>query len=179
MKINVVKLLLCVIPVSLLLVFQASSATDTPSRVLLERQYFSEYLIKATLYAKNSHDVYNHEERKFVHGLPRLLLPYLYEPDVYTWDLARSAFRTQLQGIDPSQIKELPKDMQPGYSSMSGVSNQPQLTPLIPADPNDVNKMRQDMVTQMNTPAAEAPNVPVLPTKLPKGKRGDSFDSSY
>lgn len=63
-------------------------ATDTQLRQFLEQHYFSEEIIKFSLYAKSSKDVYCYQKRKFVHGLPRVTLPFIYEPDVLTWQLA-------------------------------------------------------------------------------------------
>ncbi|MBF0545220.1 MAG: hypothetical protein HQM08_12350 [Candidatus Riflebacteria bacterium] len=172
--------------------FRLSALTETPSRQSLEKNYFSEMLINFSLYAKSTHDVFNVQERKFVHGLDRLLIPYIYEPDVYTWDLARGVFRKQREAMAPPVAPiAAPGLLQPMATPMGGIVPVPvQLTPLTPPGPSfdagHVENIKQGMVSHMNalnSRAENQPTVPVLPNKLPKkmpkGKRGDSCDSTF
>ncbi len=109
----------------------ARAVTDSPMRQILEKAFFSERLIKDSLYPKSTKDVYAVPQRKFVHGLPRINKPFIYEPDRYTWELAEEEHNKKLLAQAPAQ-NLLPGTVQPLPMSP---------TPLPPTDPGQVQLM--------------------------------------
>jgi len=113
----------------------SKAVTDGPTRQTLEANLFSELLIKSAIYPKSSHDVYSTEKRRYVHGLPNINKKLIYEPDVYTWEVAMAAHRKQVfdhpttMDNPPESISPVP--MTPG-AIMPILPEQVQLTPLGP-----------------------------------------------
>ena len=125
-----VVLLVCT--VSLFLpVERSSAATDGRLRHEMEDLYFGEFLIRSSLYSVSRSDVYHPGKRKFIHGIPRIKTPFIYEPDVYTWELAMAAHRRTLPKrlvlLHKSGGYVVPKAMIPSNMVPAG---QVQLTPL-------------------------------------------------
>lgn len=112
----------------------ATAITDGPMRQFLENAHFSEFLIKSSLHPKTSHDVYAKDKRQFIHGLPRTNLPYIYEPDVLTWELAMAQHRKQVFDVPPTMDAPLPDFLAPApmlpAGMLPGAPGQVQLTPL-------------------------------------------------
>lgn len=111
----------------------ARAVTDGPTRQVLEREFFSEHLIKSSIYPKSNHDVYVKEKRKAVHGMT-LQQQLIYEPDVYTWELAMAAHRKQLAENPPQVAVPAPDVVTPFPMIPGGMPPAPpmqvQLTPL-------------------------------------------------
>jgi len=111
----------------------ARAITDGPTRQVLEKEFFSEHLIKSSIYPKSRHDVYVPEKRKAVHGMS-LQQQLVYEPDVYTWELAMATHRKQMaenppQVAVPSPDVIAPFPMAPGAMPPAS-PDRVQLTPL-------------------------------------------------
>ncbi len=112
---------------ALLLVWQPVQAElEGPLRDQMEFLDFSETMIRDGLYAKTGHDVFNKNKRAFVRGIKEHNAPRIYEPDVYTWELAMAEHRKKLDQLAPPSA--------PGI----GLVTPSPLTPpaLLPADPN-------------------------------------------
>lgn len=93
-------------------VHPVTALTDGPTRKTLEANAFSERLIRASIYAKDSREYFNEEKRRFVHGIPRVQEPLIYEPDVYTWELAMATQRRQIAAMNPP-MAPIPGVVQP------------------------------------------------------------------
>lgn len=187
--------------------------TDGNMRQNLEKLDFSERMITGGIYAKSRHDVFQKERRKYVHGVQRTNLPFIYEPDVYTWELAMAAHNQalfnepQLMGAIPGLIAPVPMD---GPAMYPGDPGQVQLTPLgpqtylptqalpgnadeimqrlqyrasgaglAPSAPLRADTIKQRLLQHMNSLGQAQPLVPVLPQGYPRGRAGDSCDSSF
>ncbi|MBI3038951.1 hypothetical protein HYY75_07880 [bacterium] len=195
------KIILFAFPLLLLVILYmvgpAGAVTDGALRKSLEANHFGEWMIKAALYAKSSHDVYHPQKRKFVHGLPRITLPIVYEPDTLTWNLAWEAYHQKIPQIalipEPLPQYAQPVPMTPG-AVYPPSPDQVQLTPLgtnYPVarnstdSPQRVEAIKQRLLGHMNSLSApgggafgKGPNVPVLP-KRARGHAGFSYDNSY
>lgn len=111
----------------------ARAVTDGPTRLFLEQRHFSEHLIKSSIYPKSRHDVYVKEKRKAVQGV-NVQQQLIYEPDVYTWELAMAHHRQQMAERPPLVAVPAadviaPVPMFPGAMPPSS-PDQVQLTPL-------------------------------------------------
>jgi len=111
----------------------ARAITDGPTRQFLENREFSEHLIKSSIYPKSRHDVFVKEKRKKVTGV-NVQQQLIYEPDVYTWELAMAAHRKQMAERPPIVAVPAadviaPVPMLPGAMPLSA-PGQVQLTPL-------------------------------------------------
>lgn len=113
----------------------ATAVTESPMRKVLESNQFSEFLIKSSVYPKSSRDVFHKDTRKWEHGIPRVTRPTIYEPDVYTWELAMAAHRRQLAAMvpppSPMPLPVMPAQMAPPMM-IPPAPGQVQLTPLGP-----------------------------------------------
>lgn len=87
----------------------ALAETDGPTRQALEKCHFSEWLIKTALYPKTTHDVFVPELRRFTHGLKRVNLPFIYEPDVMTWEMAMAHHRKTITNTSHPTEAPLPE----------------------------------------------------------------------
>ena len=122
---------------ALVLSSPATAVTDSPSRKILEMNQFSELSIKTSIYPKSSHDVFHKDSRKWERGMKRLTRPVIYEPDVYTWELAMAAHRRQLAAMAPPPapvpLPVAPVEMAPPMM-VPPSPGQVQLTPLGPGN---------------------------------------------
>lgn len=66
------------------------------TREQMERLDYSETLIRSTVLAREGRDIFNPESRRFVRGIRAGRIPIIYEPDVYTWELAMQEHRRQM-----------------------------------------------------------------------------------
>ncbi|MBF0502420.1 MAG: hypothetical protein HQM09_19935 [Candidatus Riflebacteria bacterium] len=106
----------------------ATAVTDGNMRRTLEDNHFSENLITSAIYPKSSHDVFHMENRVYIHGLPRVTRPHIYEPDTYTWELAMAAhYKKRSLMVPPANLS--PESVQPMPMT------QPMMTP---SDPGQV-----------------------------------------
>jgi len=98
---------------------------EGPLRDQMEFLDFSETMIRDGLYAKTGHDVFNKNKRAFIRGVKDHNAPRIYEPDVYTWELAMAEHRKKLDQLAP-----------PAAPEISTVAPTPMLPPsLMPASP--------------------------------------------
>jgi hypothetical protein len=87
----------------LIILQPVSAEIEGPMREQMEYLDFSENIIRAGLYAKQGHDVFNKRKRTFIHGITEHNAPRIYEPDVYTWELAMAEHRRKLDQLAPSE----------------------------------------------------------------------------
>ncbi|MBP7633841.1 hypothetical protein KBA41_06700 [Candidatus Ozemobacteraceae bacterium] len=111
----------------------ARAVTDGSTRQVFEKREFSEFLIRSSIYPKSRHDVFVKEKRKKVPGV-NVQQQLIYEPDVYTWELAMAAHRKQMAENPPVVAVPAadviaPVPMLPGAMPPAG-PGQVQLTPL-------------------------------------------------
>ncbi|GAB4277541.1 MAG: hypothetical protein Kow0029_20280 [Candidatus Rifleibacteriota bacterium] len=109
-------------------IMQANAELEGPLRDQMEFLDFSETIIKRGLYAKSSHDVFNKDKRAFVHGIKNHNAPRIYEPDVYTWELAMADHRKKLEQLAPPP--------EPAIDPLSPTPMVP--PPILPAGPQPV-----------------------------------------
>ncbi len=164
---------------------------------------YSEHSIKQAFYPKKSHDVFNNKKKAYVHGVKRHNEPVIYEPDVYTWELAMEEHRRKMAKMFPKKLPN-PVEMKPV------VVEPPVVVPLIPAQrliSPKVNKNKVvypailspqgypiDPYSPMNNPTIrrklrkqlrqinkmyEGRYVPAYVPALPYGNSGDSCDVNY
>ena len=166
-------------------------ATNDPAQAVLEgtnrdrMEYldFSESVIKAGLYAKTGKVTFNHDKKKYVRGVKRHNEPRIYQPDVYTWQLAMNEHKKKMQALAPVQA--------PPTNVTPVPMGQDPILPLDPA-PNIVEgqaartdykaeDIKRRIIEHMNSLDSRYPsNIPALqPAVYPKGRRGDSFDASF
>ena len=69
----------------------AQAVLEGSNRDRMEFLDFSESMIKTGLYAKTGKVTFNHDKKKYVRGVKRHNEPKIYQPDVYTWELAMNA----------------------------------------------------------------------------------------
>jgi len=116
-----------------------TALTDGPVRKSLEDNSFGERLIKASIYPVSTHDVYHKEKREFIHGIKRVNKEIIYEPDVYTWELAMAAHQARIAELNPVPLPPAgvvqPIPMEP-YGVFPSSPDQIQLTPLGTVQPN-------------------------------------------
>lgn len=115
---------------------------------------YSEKLIKQGLYAKTGHDVFNKNKRAFIRGVKEHNAPRIYEPDVYTWELAMAEHRKKLEQLAPPAPPKtstmVPTPMSPP-SVMPPNPSQLQLTPIGPqAVVEQVQPLPADAQMRMN-----------------------------
>ena len=162
----------------------AQAVLEGSNRDRMEYLDFSENVIKAGLYAKTGKVTFNHEKKKYVRGVKRHNEPRIYQPDVYTWELAMNEHRKKLQAMAPAQ--------EPPATNVAPVPmGQDGILPLNPSS-NVVNgkpagndfkaeDIKRRIIEHMNSLDSRYPsNIPALqPAVYPRGKRGDSFDASF
>jgi hypothetical protein len=181
-------------------------------------------MIRSSLYAKTGHGVFNRDQKRFVRGIKASNAPHIYEPDVYTWELAMAEHRKKLAELAPPQEPPIPMVSPVPMSGPGMLPADPmsvQLTPIgpqavyesaatLPADaqermnnmvyrararglhPNSelrAHEIKQKLVDHMNRLGGDgsaaqygSPSIPaLLPAlpDLPKGSRGDSYDSGF
>lgn len=136
------------------------AVTDGEQRRNLEAMEFGEEIIIRALHATPGKQVFSREKRKFVRGLPRVTLPLIYEPDVYTWELATSELKPRVRqrppGPEPLAGFVAPVTMHPPLLSPRP-PGQVQLTPLSPYS-NETMALPNDAAGRMNQMLHRAEN---------------------
>lgn len=132
----------------------AQAEIQGPLREQMEFLDFSETLIRDGLYAKTGRDVFNKNKRAFVRGIKEHNAPRIYEPDVYTWELAMAAHRKKLDQLAPPSVPEFgtvsPTPMSPPSMLPPGPAPL-QLTPVGPqAVIENVQPLPGDAQQRMN-----------------------------
>ena len=82
----------------------AQAVLEGNCRDRLEFLDFSESLIKHGLYAKTGRETFNTTKKKYVRGLKRHNEPKIYEPDVYTWELAMAEHRKKMNALKAADV---------------------------------------------------------------------------
>ena len=131
---------------------------DGPIRDQMEYLDFSEHMIREGLYPKSSHDVFNKNKRAFVHGIRNHSHPHIYEPDVYTWELAMAKHRKKLAQSQPIPIQTpMPAPITPAPMTPA---------PVLPAQPAPVTLTPIGPQAVMEIPAALPANSMAKMNKL-------------
>lgn len=174
----------------------AQAILEGSNRDRMEYLDFSENAIKASLYAKTGRATFNRDKRSFVRGIKRHNEPKIYQPDVYTWELAMAEHRKKLQAMNPAPVPTdnvapvpmtadgiIPGNPAPVAVSPVGVDGLPE-TPGRTVGHTDFRaaQIKQKIIDHMNSLDARdaANNIPALqPAVYPRGHRGDSYDASY
>ncbi len=187
----------------------AQAVLEGTSRDRLEFLDYSETLIKHSLYAKSGRDTFNANKKKYVRGLKRHNEPRIYEPDVYTWELAMAEHRKKMNALRASEVasvmpttmiqdsilpsnplKKEKKNRKRGRKARKDNNNNNNIsnettTPLAPAIPIAQEYPKSVPETPQVTavysePAPTTLTVPALqPAVIPQGKSGDSCDASF
>ncbi|HNX74953.1 MAG TPA: hypothetical protein PLM07_01040 [Candidatus Rifleibacterium sp.] len=96
----------------------AAAVLEGSNREQMEFLDFSESMIRNGLYAKTGRGVFNRDHKGFVRGIKEHNAPYIYEPDVYTWELAMAEQRKKLAAMAPPEQPPVglvtPTPMTPG-----------------------------------------------------------------
>lgn len=77
----------------------AQAILEGSNRDRMEYLDFSENMIKTSLYAKTGKATFNRSKKKFVRGVTRHNEPKIYQPDVYTWELAMAEHRKKIASM--------------------------------------------------------------------------------
>ena len=103
----------------------AQAVLEGSNRNRIEFLDYSETLIKETLYAKTGKSTFNRDKKKYVRGIKRHNEPKVYEPDVYSWELAMAEHRKKVNAL-----------AQASAASSSNVSPIPMIQDnILPTDP--------------------------------------------
>ena len=161
----------------------AQAILEGSNRDRLEYLNYSETMIKDGLYAKTGKATFNRDKKKYVRGIKRHNEPRIYQPDVYTWELAMNEHRKKMQALAPVQdppvanVAPVPMGQDPilPLDSAQNINAQPAKTDYKAED------IKRRIIEHMNSLDSRYPsNIPALqPAVYPKGKRGDSFDASF
>lgn len=147
----------------------AEAVLEGSNREQLEYLDFSETMIRDGLYAKTGKAVFNRSQKKFVRGIKESNAPHIYEPDVYTWELAMAEHRKRLASMAPPPVPPdgliTPVPMTPG--GMLPTSPQPLM--LTPTGPQSVYEtsmpMPADAQARMNNMVYRARARGIHPTR--------------
>lgn len=160
----------------------AQAVLEGNNRDRLEYLNYSEELIKAGLYAKKGRSTFNSGKRRYVRGVKRHNEPRIYEPDVYTWELAMNEHKKKLQSLAPVSDMPIPNVTPAPMFPEAILPSNPGSSPYS-SGRNDykAENIKQRIVEHMGYLDAKYPsNIPALqPAIYPRGNRGDSCDASY
>ncbi len=96
----------------------AFAILEGSNREQMEFLDFSEHMIRNGLYAKTGRAVFNRDKKGYVRGIKQHNAPHIYEPDVYTWELAMAEHRKKLAALAPPEQPPVglvtPTPMTPG-----------------------------------------------------------------
>jgi hypothetical protein len=122
------KRLLAAFLLTVIVSLPAFAVLEGSMRNQMEFLDFSENMIRDGIYPKTGHDVFDKNKKAYVHGIQEHNAPVIYEPDVYTWELAMAEHRKKLDRLAP-----------PAAPEIDPVS--PSVTPpppILPSNPNPV-----------------------------------------
>ena len=190
----------------------AMAVLEGSLRNQLEFLDYSERLIHNGIYPVMSHDVFDKDKGKFVHGIPLQNAPIIYQPDVYTWELAMAKHRKKIALKQPQPTPLAPPMAPVPMTPPPILPSEPANTKLIPTGPktNEVtgalpananaimnsmiyrararginpntalraSQLKQELIDNMKQ-LGKSKQIPALMPALPRGHKGDSFDSSY
>ena len=155
----------------------AQAVLEGTNRERLEYLNYSEVLIKDGLYVKKGRVTFNNSKKRYVRGVKRHNEPRVYQPDVYTWELAMNEHKNKLQSLAP--VTDMPF---PGIAPVPMDQDA-----ILPSNPYKGGReckakdIKRRIVDHMNyLDAKYPPNIPALqPAVYPRGCSGDSCDASY
>ena len=162
----------------------AQAVLEGSNRDRMEFLDFSESIIKSGLYAKTGKVTFNHDKKKYVRGVKRHNEPRIYQPDVYTWELAMNEHRKKMQALAPvpappmATVAPVPMAQEP----VLPMNPAPNVADGKPAGTDfKAEDIKRRIIEHMNSLDDRYPsNIPALqPAVYPKGRRGDSFDASF
>lgn len=143
------------------------------TRSQMEQLDMSEHLIRNTLYAPKGRQVFDRKNRRFVRGVKLHNAPLIYEPDVYTWELAMAEHRQERARLtpdpQPSPMGVTPAPMTP--AQLLPATPQPlHITPLAPQTvqeylPQDAQEKMNQMVYRARARSID-PNQPLRASEL-------------
>lgn len=81
----------------------ACAVIEGSNREQMEFLDFSEHMIRNGLYATTGRAVFNRDKKGYVRGIKQHNAPHIYEPDVYTWELAMAEHRKKLAAMAPPE----------------------------------------------------------------------------
>ncbi len=87
---------------------QAQAVLEGSNRNRLEYLNYSENIIRDAFCAKKGRATFSKSKRRFVRGVKRHNEPRIYQPDVYTWELAMNEHRRKLQTLAPVTDMPIP-----------------------------------------------------------------------
>lgn len=144
-----------------------------PTRSQMEQLDMSEHLIRNTLYAPKGRQVFNSKDRRFIRGVKVHNAPLIYEPDVYTWELAMAEHRQKRARLvpdpQPSPMGISPAPMAPAH--LLPARPEPlRITPLAPQTvqeslPPDAQDRMNQMVYRARARSLD-PNQPLRAMEL-------------
>ena len=159
----------------------AQAVLEGSNRERMEYLEFSETLIKDTLYAKKGKNTFNNDKKEYVRGVRRHNEPRIYEPDVYTWELAMNEHRSKLQLMNPTPDLP-PVKVSPTPMCQNGILPSCP-APYMPKCPRDcrAENIKCRVIQHMNSMNNnQLYTIPALqPAIYPRGKHGDSFDANF
>ncbi len=151
----------------------AEAVLEGSNRDRMEFLNFSETIIKDGLGAKTGKATFNREQKKYVRGIRRHNEPRIYQPDVYTWELALQEHRKKISGLQEVQEAVKSGNIPPVPMETEGI---------LPTNP-EANVIPQPPAENACTVVSEIPDIPALQPAAaycpPKGHRGDSYDASF
>ena len=160
----------------------AQAVLEGSNRDRMEFLDFSETIIKDGLYAKTGKVTFNRNKKKYVRGIKRHNEPRIYEPDVYTWELAMNEHKKKLQSLAPVSDMPIP-NVTPAPMFPEAILPSNPGSSVYSSGRNDykAENIKQRIVEHMGYLDAKYPsNIPALqPAIYPRGNRGDSCDASY
>ncbi|MBU1108427.1 MAG: hypothetical protein KKB51_17260 [Candidatus Riflebacteria bacterium] len=113
----------------------AHAVLEGSNRDRFECLDFSENMIRAGLYATKGRATFNRDQNRFVRGIKESNAPRIYQPDVYTWELAMAEHRKKLAQLAPPQEPPIPMVTPVPMSGPGMLPTSPmplQLTPIGP-----------------------------------------------
>ena len=167
---------------SILMLFQhepAEAVLEGSNRDRMEFLNYSENMIKNGLYAKSGRDTFNRSRKKYVRGVKRHNEPRIYQPDVYTWELALQEHRKKISGLKDVQEDVKNGNITPVPMEAEGIAPANPEANVIPAPPN----ANAPLVGNFSASVEGLPDIPALQPataySTPAGTKGDSYDASF
>ena len=159
----------------------AQAVLEGSNRERMEFLDFSESIIKNGLYAKTGKDTFNRDKKTYVRGIKRHNEPKIYQPDVYTWELAMAEHRKKISAMLPAP-NEIPESKVTPIPMIqdSIMPNNPGLgrTGYDPKAEDIKRRIAEQMGSLKGRSAATIPALqPAM--EYPRGNRGDSCDASF
>ena len=165
---------------------KAQAVLEGTQRDRMEYLDFSEKRIRHGLYARTGKATFNHNKKNFVRGVKRHNEPKIYQPDVYTWELAMSEHRKKMQALAPAPEIPITNIAPSPMTQEAIIPSDPEPQPPVVRSRNDfrAEDIKRRIIEHMNSLDAKYSSNPTMipalqPAIYPKGKSGDSYDANY